>query len=223
MFGAQLYNVGTSWDEITSVLRVMEAGTWTSAYVYDHFVPPLGGRAVETRPNLEGWMLLGGYEGRYYRLTEAPFIPNHYRGAGPRGRKRQDAIPIMVGGKGRKRTLKTLAQYGDIMNVISSPEQFKQECAVLDGHCEAVGRDPAEISRTVHIPLRIMDDEQNAKKVRGDADWKPIGSVQRVIDKCGDFIAAGVEEFCFAGIPQHPAMYQRLNEEVLPAFSRGLL
>ncbi len=60
MFGAQLYNVGTSWDEITSVLRVMEAGTWTSAYVYDHFVPPLGGRAVETRPNLEGWMLLGG-------------------------------------------------------------------------------------------------------------------------------------------------------------------
>ena len=26
-----------------------------------------------------------------------------------------------------------------------------------------------------------------------------------------------------AGIPQHPAVYQRLNEEVLPAFSRGLL
>ena len=47
---------------------------------------------------------------------------NHYRGAGPRGRKRQDAIPIMVGGKGRRRTLKTLAQSGDIMNVISSPE-----------------------------------------------------------------------------------------------------
>ena len=219
-------------------------------------VPPLGGRTVELRPNLEGWMLLGGmaavttrlelgalvsgntyrnpaplakmavtldevskgrailgigagwhareheaygwdfpslrersdrleeacqlirmlfhagpqelvnYEGKYYRLTEAPFVPNHYRGAGPRGRKRQDAIPIMVGGKGRKRTLKTLARYGDIMNVISSPEEFKQECDVLDRHCEAVGRDPAEISRTVHIPLRIMDDEQNAKELR---------------------------------------------------------
>ena len=313
MFGAQLYNVGTSWDQITSVLRVMEAGTWTSAYVYDHFVPPLGGRGVELRPNLEGWMLLGGmaavttrlelgalvsgntyrnpallakmavtldevskgrailgigagwhareheaygwdfpslrercdrleeacqlirmlfhagpqelvnYEGKYYRLTEAPFVPNHYRGAGPRGRRRRDAIPIMVGGKGRKRTLKTLAQYGDIMNVISSPEEFKQECEVLDRHCEAVGRDPAEISRTVHIPLRIMDDEHNAKELRAGDDWKPIGSVQRVIDKCGDFIAAGVEEFCFAAIPQHAAVYQRLNEEVLPAFSRGLL
>ena len=159
------------------------------------------------------------YEGKYYRLTEAPFVPNHYRGAGPRGRKRQDAIPIMVGGKGRKRTLKTLAQYGDIMNVISSPEEFKQECEVLDRHCEAVGRDPGEISRTVHIPLRIMDDEQNAKKLRADDDWKPIlgrcsaSSTSAVISSLPELTSSASR-----GSHSTPAVYQRLNEEVLPAF-----
>ena len=63
MFGAQLYNVGTSWDEITSVLRVMEAGTWTSAYVYDHFVPPLGrpgGRAAAESGGLDAARQHGG-------------------------------------------------------------------------------------------------------------------------------------------------------------------
>ncbi len=37
MFGAQFYNERTSWDEIKSVLEVMEAGDWTSVYTYDHF------------------------------------------------------------------------------------------------------------------------------------------------------------------------------------------
>ena len=40
MFSSQLYNQNTSWEEIKSVLEVMESGRWESAYFYDHFVPP---------------------------------------------------------------------------------------------------------------------------------------------------------------------------------------
>ena len=63
MFGSQFYNERTSWDEIKSVLEVMEAGDWTSVYVYDHFVPPWGGASPEVRrsdslPTLESWTLL---------------------------------------------------------------------------------------------------------------------------------------------------------------------
>jgi alkanesulfonate monooxygenase SsuD/methylene tetrahydromethanopterin reductase-like flavin-dependent oxidoreductase (luciferase family) len=48
------------------------------------------------------------FEGRYYTLKQAPFAP--------KGVKRK--IPVMVGGTGPKRTLRTLAMYGDIMNAI---------------------------------------------------------------------------------------------------------
>ena len=124
----------------------------------------------------------------------------------------------MVGGTGPKRTLKTLAKYGDIMNVIASPDQFRHHCEVLDKHCEAIDRDPAEITRTAHLPIRVIHDEKQAKEARGDSDWAMLGSPQYVIDRIGDFIEAGVQEFCFASIPQKPHVYQELNEDILPAF-----
>ena len=118
------------------------------------------------------------FEGRYYQLRQAAFAP---RQGGDR------PIPIMVGGTGEKRTLKTLAMYGDIMNIIASPEQVRHLTGVLERHCEAVGRDPNEIAKTLHVPIRIVRDEKEAKEARGPDDWSMIGSPQYVIDRIADF------------------------------------
>ena len=159
------------------------------------------------------------YEGEYYTLKQAPFAPKAYQ---PKGqwnpRAARNKIPVMVGGTGPKRTLKTLALYGDIMNVIASPEQLKAHTEVLNGHCDAIGRDPTEIQKSVHVPMRIVRDEQRAKEIRGDNDWTMIGSVQYVIDRCADFIEAGVDEFCLQSILQRPDVYQELDEEIFSAF-----
>ncbi|GIS96845.1 MAG: hypothetical protein CM1200mP24_01290 [Gammaproteobacteria bacterium] len=80
------------------------------------------------------------YQGDYYTLKQAAFAPKSGNG---------QPIPIMVGGTGEKRTLKTLAMYGDIMNVIASPERVTHLSEVLARHCENVGRDPEEIQKTV--------------------------------------------------------------------------
>ncbi len=61
---------------------------------------------------------------------------------------------------------------------------------VLERHCEAVGRDPATIRKTVHVPIRIVPDEARAKELRRGADWNMIGPVLFVIDRVGDFIDA---------------------------------
>ena len=127
-------------------------------------------------------------------------------------------IPIMVGGTGENRTLKTLAMYGDIMNVIASPERVRHLSQVLARHCEAVGRDPAEIQKTLHVPIRIIHDEKKAKEVRGDNDWAMIGSPQYVIDRIGDFVELGISEFTPQIRPQRPEVYQELDEEVFSAF-----
>jgi F420-dependent oxidoreductase-like protein len=148
------------------------------------------------------------YSGKYYSLKEAPFAPRAFK----------DPIPIMVGGTGEKRTLKTLAMYGDIMNVIASPERIAHLSTVLERHCENVGRDPSEIKKTVHVPIRIIRDEAKAKEVRGENDWAMIGSPQYVIDRIGDFLDVGVTEFTPQIRPQRPEVYQELDDEVFSAF-----
>ena len=148
------------------------------------------------------------FEGKYYSLKQAPFAPKGV----------QRKIPVMVGGTGPKRTLRTLAMYGDIMNAICGPEDLKRLWSVVERHCEDVGRDPAEISRSVHVPMRIVDDEQHAEHLRRGNDWTMIGSKQYVIDRCGAFIDAGVDEFCLQSIRQKPDVYAELNEEIFSAF-----
>jgi alkanesulfonate monooxygenase SsuD/methylene tetrahydromethanopterin reductase-like flavin-dependent oxidoreductase (luciferase family) len=47
------------------------------------------------------------FQGNYYHLDDAPLSPGSY----------DQPIPIMVGGTGPKRTLRTLARYGDVFNL----------------------------------------------------------------------------------------------------------
>ena len=54
-------------------------------------------------------------------------------------------IPILIGGGGPKRTLKLVAQYGNIWHSFGSPDVVREKSEILRGHCADVGRDPAEI------------------------------------------------------------------------------
>jgi hypothetical protein len=46
--------------------------------------------------------------------------------------------------------LRLVARYADACNLFaSSPDEVAHKLAVLDGHCEAEGRDPASIDRTI--------------------------------------------------------------------------
>ena len=149
------------------------------------------------------------FDGKYYKLHQAPFEPKCVQKPHP---------PIMVGGSGEKRTLRTLAMYGDIMNISDGPEEMKRLSGVLERHCETVGRDPAEIRKTVQVAMHIERDEKKAADLRGGQDWKMIGPPQYVIDRAQDFIDAGVNEFTFNMIPNEPEVYTELDEEVLSAF-----
>ncbi len=149
------------------------------------------------------------FEGKYYKLYQAPFEPKCLQQPNP---------PIMVGGMGEKRTLRTLAMYGDIMNVMCAPQEVTRLSGVLERHCKAVGRDPGEIRRTVHVPIRIEYDEQKAAELRSGDDWKMIGPPQYVIDRAQDFIEVGVDEFKLHSIPNKPEIYKELDEKVLSAF-----
>ena len=57
-------------------------------------------------------------------------------------------IPILVGGSGERKTLRLVAQYADGCNVFGDVDRVRHLMDVLDAHCDAVGRDPSEITRT---------------------------------------------------------------------------
>jgi probable F420-dependent oxidoreductase len=60
-------------------------------------------------------------------------------------------LPILVAGGGEQVTLRLVAQYADAWNTFGPPANYAAKNAVLDEWCEKVGRDPAEIERTVDI------------------------------------------------------------------------
>jgi len=72
----------------------------------------------------------------------------------------QDHIPIVVGGKGKQRTLRTAARFADQwdMTFPSDPNDWLQLDEVLRGHCDRVGRDQAEITRSIHLGFDETDD-----------------------------------------------------------------
>ena len=159
------------------------------------------------------------FKGRYYQLDQAPLSPGSYQ---------KPHIPIMVGGTGEVRTLKTLAMYGDIFNLDGwargpmTLEYYRHKLAVLARHCERVGRDPAEIRHTILMPVMLTDDKEKAANfiaARRLGEGTVAGSKQYCIDRIGEFKAAGVDEIMFGGmVTGKIEQYHRFEEEVLSAF-----
>jgi alkanesulfonate monooxygenase SsuD/methylene tetrahydromethanopterin reductase-like flavin-dependent oxidoreductase (luciferase family) len=71
----------------------------------------------------------------------------------------QAHLPILIGGGGEQKTLRTVARYADMWNVAGvDPETAARKVGILRGHCEEVGRDPAEIEMTVSLGPTVLRD-----------------------------------------------------------------
>ncbi len=60
-------------------------------------------------------------------------------------------LPILIGGSGEKVTLRLVAEHATMWNSFGPPETYAAKNAILDGWCARIGRDPAEIERTILI------------------------------------------------------------------------
>ena len=145
----------------------------------------------------------------------------------------QAPLPLLIGGGGEQVTLKLVARYADANNVGGGIETVKRKEEVLLRHCEAVGRDPAEIERTTGVgTVVIRDSEADARRVfeatfeaNGDARlWtdQPVGTPEQVADKLAAYPAIGYRHL----ISGFPAPYDeesmtRFATEVRALLERG--
>jgi len=77
----------------------------------------------------------------------------------------QAHLPILIGGGGEKKTLRIVAEYADIWNVFGTPETVARKDEILREHCAAVGRDAAQIERTLGFKPTIRSTQAEAERV----------------------------------------------------------
>jgi F420-dependent oxidoreductase-like protein len=115
-------------------------------------------------------------------------------------------IPIVVGGSGERKTLRLVAQYADGCNVFGDVEWSRHLMGVLDGHCEAVGRDPAEITRTRMGAAFVAPTHEQARRKldaalqRGMSEERArmlalVGDPDGIAEQAQRFLDVGIEGF----------------------------
>ena len=146
------------------------------------------------------------HAGRFYTFHDALCEP----------RPLQPHLPILIGGSGPRKTLRTVAVRGDAWNTSGSIEEVGEKLAILRQHCADVGRDPTTIALTISFPIVIRDQRFDAERAwaglmahNGSVDAGPVphlfGSPVEVADEIRPFLELGFRTI----IVRLPAPYDR--------------
>jgi alkanesulfonate monooxygenase SsuD/methylene tetrahydromethanopterin reductase-like flavin-dependent oxidoreductase (luciferase family) len=154
--------LATTLDQVSAGRAVLGIGGAWFEREHDAFGIPFGSGFGERLDALDESVmlmrrLLDGetvtHEGRFYTFRDALCEP----------RPVQPRLPILIGGSGPKKTLRTVAQRADAWNLNGTLEQVRDKLAILDQHCADVDRDRGEIEMTVSFPMIIRDTETAAR------------------------------------------------------------
>ena len=155
-------------------------------------------------------------ESGHYHFQDLRHRPLPVRGPG--------RLPIMVGGGGEKKTLRTVARHADGWNVSGSVEVLRRKVDVLAGHCADVGREITDIEFTLFPYLCLRDDPHEARAALrerlalngSDDDPDPavdfLGPEERVAEMWQPYLELGFTHL----ISDLPAPFDRETIERLP-------
>lgn len=207
---AVLANMAATVDQISGGRFVLGVGAGWQVNEHEQYgieLPPVKARLDRF---VEGLRVLRGLlrrptttiDGEYYQLTDAVCEPKPV----------QDPLPILIGGGGEKRMLRVVAEYAEEWNTWGRPDLIAHKMAVLDDHCETLGRDPDTIQRTAQALTFV------AGPIPADLTMPVIGgSPQRLRDDIERYRAIGLDEliipdaFLGAGADRRKAMDTILN------------
>ncbi|GAA2675457.1 MULTISPECIES: LLM class F420-dependent oxidoreductase [Actinosynnema] len=126
------------------------------------------------------------FQGDHYRLIDAPALP----------KPAQDRVPVLIGGKGAKRTPALAAKHATEFNLPFVDAEFAaKQFARVDQACRDIGRDPAEITRSAALVAAIGKDDaevaRRAAAIGRDVDELKAnglaGTPAEVVDRLGQW------------------------------------
>jgi F420-dependent oxidoreductase-like protein len=180
--GRAMFGIGAAWFEEEH-----------NAYGYDF--PPLRERFEHLEDALQIARLMftqpeSSFTGTHHSTDNVLNIPQPLRGD----------IPIVIGGSGERKTLRLVAKYADGCNLFGDVERVKHLLGVLQGHCEDVGRDYAEITKTRMATVFVDRDGDAALAAREAAGLDErrrsmtfAGDPDAISEQAQELIDAGIE------------------------------
>ena len=151
---ALLANMVATLDNLNNGRTVLGLGSGWQQNEHEAYGFEFGTTASRLRMLDEACQVIKGlltndffdFEGEFYQLRHAPLEP----------KPKQNHLPLMIGGGGEKVTLKIAAKYADEWNVWGDVETLKKKMGILNQHCEAVSRDPAEIEKSAACSFQMI-------------------------------------------------------------------
>ena len=203
--GRLVLGIGAGWQENEHRRYGIPYGTVASrADMLDEACEAITGLFANERTD---------FEGRHYRLEGAPLVPKPL----------QDPLPIMIGGRGRRRTIPTLVRWGHEWNGWCTPAEMRDYNALIVRLCEQAGRDPATIQRSAAVLLMLCESDAEGARVRPRASGRPwlVGTPQQVAEQVAEYAAAGTDELIIPDFNLGPTraleVVEQFMSEVAPA------
>lgn len=163
------------------------------------------------------------FKGKHFSLDEAILLPRPARKGGP---------PILIGGRGPKRTLPLAAKYADEWNAVFIPlEQFKERNTLLDQLLDERGRSRQSVKRSLmtQVVYEPTDAELSARLAGKPSVTELIndrglivGTGSAVVDQIGAWVEAGIERFMLQWMDlDNIDDLEKMARDVLPHFHRA--
>lgn len=160
------------------------------------------------------------FEGEHFSLHEAILLPRPKRAGGP---------PILIGGKGPKRTLPAVAKYAKEWNgVFMPPDEYVEKAKLLDELLEKEGRAPSDVKRSLMTRVLYAKDDNALKEMLSERDSTTevlikhgliIGTGSMIVDQIGAWTERGVERFMLQWIELEDLdRLELMAKDVLPHF-----
>jgi F420-dependent oxidoreductase-like protein len=132
----------------------------------------------------------GEFRGKYYQLAETMNHPQPLSQPHP---------PVLIGGSGEKKTLRLVAQYADMCNIMAPDIQtLAHKLDILREHCRSVGRDYDSIEKTTSL--------------QGDPT-----DVEFALERCQQLAQLGMQTVFTRAVVERPvALVERLGRELVP-------
>jgi F420-dependent oxidoreductase-like protein len=131
------------------------------------------------------------YDGRHFTIAGAQCDPKPLQQPHP---------PIWIGGGGEQLTLRVVARHATHSNFGGKPDEWQHKADVLRGHCDAIGRDPSEITMTWSPELFIRETEAEVgtetRSFWGEPfeSWRDgnlVGTPEQICEKLAAYQALG--------------------------------
>jgi alkanesulfonate monooxygenase SsuD/methylene tetrahydromethanopterin reductase-like flavin-dependent oxidoreductase (luciferase family) len=146
--GRAIAGIGGAWMELEHTANGIDFGSG-----FGQRLDWLDESAAALRVLLAGGTVTSE-PGAHYAFDELVLLP----------RPIQDQLPIMIGGSGEKKTLRTVARSADMWNAMGDVEFLRHKLDVLHRHCEDAGRDPDEIELTAGCKPIIRSTAEAARR-----------------------------------------------------------